>query len=323
MCLVIVGSFVMEAVAQQSKPIPVYPGAKLVIEQQEGTEPECCEFLTTDSFEKVSAFYEKQLKTKPMDTKALAAAYPAMKQQLQALEQQMPPTVKLRGFVVGELTANGQKGPLLFELMGGPDGVHFSVSNDALSGNDVQFGKEWREKTGKLTDEEKSQQQAVANQSEEDKEQKEREERRAKEEPVYRAKMTVELVKLLKQNKTDLYPGAECEAILRFEGESSSGWSFYYASKDDFKKLYDFYASRGKNPEISDAQGGLSGWSKYESVSSWRISGFEIESGFRVEVHEVSLTSGGPKTAYVAVFLSSDAMPPTLRQIADEYRALR
>ena len=321
MCIVIVGSFVVEALGQAARPIPVYPGAKLVTEKQEGVEPECCEFVTTDSFEKVLSFYEKQLRTKPMDTKALVAAYPAMKQQLQMLEQQMPTSVKLRGFVVGEVMMNGQKAPIVFELMGGPEGVRFSVSEDAMSGNDAQFAKEWREKTGKLTAEETAQKETDMRQASEDKEQKERDERHAKEEPAYRAKVTTELLKFLKQNKTDLYPGVECEHIYKFEGEISSGWSFYYISKDDFKKVYDFYASRNKTVEITNSEGGLSGWSKYETVCFWRMAEFPTQSSLRIEGREVSLTKDSAKKTYVAVSISADELPKTIRKIDEEYRS--
>jgi hypothetical protein len=319
--LVIAASFVMEALAQTSKPVPVYPGATLVIEQGGGTEQECCDFSTRDSFEKVLSFYEKQLKTKPMDTKTLATKYPAVKQQVQMLEQQMPAGTKLRAFVLEEVTMNGQKSPVLFEIVGSPQGIHFSIGGESLAGNDAQFAKQWREKTGKLTPEETAQKESDQRQVDEDKEQKERDERHAKEEPAYRAKVTTELLKFLKQNKTDLYPGVECEHVYKFEGEISSGWSFYYTSKDDFKKAYDFYAARNKAADITNSEGGLSGWSKYETVCSWRMAEFPTQSTLRIEVREVSLTKDGPKTTYVAVTISSDELPETIRKIDEEYRS--
>jgi hypothetical protein len=319
--IVIVASFVVEALGQASKPVPVYPGATLVIEQGKGTQQECCDFSTTDSFEKVLTFYEKQLKTKPLDTKALAAKYPAIKQQVQMLEQQIPAGTKLRAFVLEEVTMNGQKSPVLFEVVGSPQSVHFSIGGESLAGNDAQFARTWREKTGKLTADETAQKESDQRQVNEDKEQKERDERHAKEEPAYRAKVTTELLKFLKQNKTDLYPGVECEHVYKFEGEISSGWSFYYTSKDDFKKVYDFYAARNKAVKITNSEGGLSGWSKYETVCSWRMAEFLTQSSLRIEVREVSLTNNGPKTTYVAVTISSDELPKTIRKIDEEYRS--
>jgi hypothetical protein len=319
--VILVGSLVMEALGQQAKPIPIYPGAKLVTEKQEGVEPECCDFLTTDAFEKVLSFYEKQLKTKPMDTKALAAAYPALKQQLQMLEQQMPPTAKLRGFVLEEVTVNGQKSPVLFEVMGSAEGVRFSVGDNALAGNDAQFAKEWREKTGKLTSEETAQKEADLRNADEDKEQKERDARHAKEEPEYRAKMTAELLTFLKQNKVDLSPGLQCEHIQWNEGETSSVYAFYFTSQDDFKKVYDFYASRGKAVPIDNAKGGMAGWSKYETVCFWRQAEFLNGTPLWIEVREVSLTNDGPKKTYVAVSVTSSNTVKKLREIDQEYRS--
>lgn len=328
LCVILLGSFMVVALGQPVKPIPVYPGAKLVTEKEEGVEPECCEFFTTDSFEKVMSFYEKQLKTKPMDTKALVAAYPAMKQQLQALEQQMPPNVKLRGFVVGEVTMNASpngipsgKAPIVFELMGSPQGVRFSVSEEAMVGSDAHFAKEWREKTGKLTEEEKMKKESDMRQAGEDQEQKERDARRAKEEPQYFAKMTAELAKLLRQNKIDLAPGLQCETIDRQEGESSTAYAFYFTSADDFKKMYDFYASRTKPAPISNAQGNGAGWSKYDHVCFWRTAEFAFGDALQIQVLEMSLTMDGPKKTGVMMRVSSEEVQTKLQQIRQEYES--
>jgi len=316
--LVLAGMIVVEAVGQQ-RSIPVYPGAKLETEQQENGE--CCDFVTTDSFEKVVAFYEKQLNTKALDTKALVAAYPALKQQIQAMEQQMPPNFKLRAFVIEELTVNGQKMPNFFEVTGSPDAVRFSIGGDALAGNDAQFAKQWREKTGKLTEEEQQQQQRDQAQADADKEQKEREARKAKEMPEYMAKMTTELSKSLKQNNASLPPGFQCENIQSYQGESSSGFAFYFVSTGDFKKAYDFYASHIKGAEITNAEGGLAGWSDYETVYFWRQAEFPFGSALRIDVKEISMTKDGPKKTYVAVFVSSPEAVKALGAISAEYQS--
>ncbi len=319
--VVLVGSLVMEALGQQTKPIPVYPAAKLVIEQGEGSKSACCDFFTTDALEKVLSFYEKQLKTKPMDTKALAAAYPAVKQQVQMMEQQMPPGAKLRAFVLQEVIANGQKTPVLFELLGSAEGVRFSLSDEALTGNDTQFSREWREKTGKLTPEEIAQKETAANQAEADKESKERDVRRAKDMPEYTAKMTAELTKYLKQNNTELSPGLQCEDVHSYDGESSSGFVFFYASKDDFKKVCDFYAARVKASPIDNQEGAPGGWLRDESVCFWRQGEFLIGESLRLEVREISLTKESPKNTHVEVWVTSSDVVNKLRDIQQEYQS--
>lgn len=315
----LMGSFVVEASGQQSRPIPVYPGARLITEQQE--EGECCDFVTSDAFEKVIGFYEKQLKTKALDAKSFAAAYPALRQNVQALEQQLPPDAKLRIFVVGEVTIGGQKAPALFEVMGSAGGVHFSIGDDALAGNDAQFAKQWRTKTGRLTEDEKMQKESDQRQAEEDKEQKERDARRAKEMPEYTSKMTAELSKFLKQNKIDLSPGLQCEDIQTYDGESSSGFTFYYASQDDFKKACDFYASRNKSGTTDNLEGSESGWGKHETAYLWRLAEFQTGSGLRLDVREVSLMKDGPKKTYVAVWVWSPDVVKALRAINEDYQS--
>ena len=315
---VLAGMIVVEAVGQQ-RPIPVYPGAKLETEQQENGE--CCDFVTTDSFEKVIAFYEKQLKTRALDTKAIAAAYPALKQQLQMMEQQLPPNAQLRAFVVEEFTVNGQKMPNFFEVIGSAGVVRFSIGDPALAGNDAQFAKQWREKTGRLTEEEKMQKQADQQQAEEDKEQKERDARKAKEMPEYMGKMTTEFGKFLKENKIELSAGLQIEYVQAYEGESSSGFTFFFTSPDEFKKTYDFYASRNKGARMDNLEGGLSGWSKYETAYMWKHSEFSYGETLRLEVREVSLTHDGAKKTYVAAWVSNPDLMKNLRAISQEYES--
>ena len=315
--MVLVGSFVMEAVGQQ-RSIPVYPGAKLETEQQENGE--CCDFITTDAFDKVIAFYEKQLNTKALDTKAVAAAYPALKQQLQMMEQQLPPYAKLRAFVLEELTINGQKMPNFFEVIGAGGFVRFSIGDVALTGNDAQFAKQWREKTGKTTEEEKMQKQADQQQVEEDKELKEREARKAKEMPEYIAKMTAELSKFLKEKKVELSPGLQCEEVQYYEGESTSGFAFMYASPDDFKKAYGFYAARNKSGTTDNQGGTETSWTNQATVYSWMHGELMLGESMNLEVREVSVTKDGPKKTYVTLRVWEPGVMEKMRTIAKDYQ---
>ncbi len=149
-------AFASESSAQATKEIPVYPGANLVTETEAGAEPQCCSFSTHDSFDKVLSFYQSALKTKPMDTKQLAAAYPAMKQLFQGLEKQMPSTMKYRAFVLSEIEMNGQKGAMLFEVISNPAGVNFTIPENSVAQKDAHVVSQWREQTGQLTAEEKA-----------------------------------------------------------------------------------------------------------------------------------------------------------------------
>ena len=149
-------AFAGESSAQTIKEIPVYPGAILVTAEEPGTEAQCCSFSTADSFEKVLSFYQSALRSKPMDTKQLAAAYPAMKEQLQQLERQMPSTMKYRAFVLSEMELNGKKGAMLFEVTATLAGVHFTIPENTILQQDAHFVLQWREQTGRMTPEEKA-----------------------------------------------------------------------------------------------------------------------------------------------------------------------
>lgn len=142
--------------AQSTKEIPVYPGANLVTETDAGADPHCCSFSTRDSFDKVLSFYQSVLQTKPMDTKQLAAAYPAMKELFQGLERQMPSTMKYRAFVLSEMEMNGKKGAILFEIISNPTGVNFTIPELSVAQKDVHFVSQWREQTGQSMTEEKA-----------------------------------------------------------------------------------------------------------------------------------------------------------------------
>ena len=115
------------------------------------TDESCCSFSSKDSFEKVIAYYQTQLKTKALETKEVAAKYPALKANIQQLEKQLPPTMKFRAFVLTEQTISGQKGAEMFEVLGGPTEVTFSIANMALVKNDEHFFNSWREQMGQLS----------------------------------------------------------------------------------------------------------------------------------------------------------------------------
>ena len=85
--------------------------------------------------------------------------------------------------------------------------------------------------------------------------------------------------------------------------------------------MYDFYASRNKTVEITNSEVGLSGWSKYETVCFWRMAEFPTQSSLRIEVREVSLTKDSANKTYVAVSISADELPKTIRKIDEEYRS--
>ena len=123
-----------------AKELPVYPGAKLVIEHEPGGEASCCDFLTRDPFDKVLSFYERALKTRPLDPKSLAAKYPEMKAQVAAMTKQMPPQMKIRFFALDEKAHN------LFEVLSTPQGVKFTIPEQQLAAADSRFSAEYKEK---------------------------------------------------------------------------------------------------------------------------------------------------------------------------------
>lgn len=318
---ILVVVLVIHAPGQPSKPVPVYPGATLITEHEEGAEPGCCDFVTNDALDKVVAFYEKQLKTKGLDATALVAKYPVIKQQVEAIAQQMPPGAALRAFVLDEVKTGSQTAPILFEVVGSPQGVYFSIGGDALTGNDAMFAKQWREKTGKLTEEETMQKESDQRQADEDKDQKERDARRAKEEPECRSKMVNELTKVLKQSKLDLSPGLQCEIVRRQEGETSVSFAFWFASPDEFKKVTDFYSAHARASSIDNLKGGESRWRDDEPVFLWRMATFELGKNLELEVRELSLAKQGPKKSYVIIEVSSPDVVNSLRGIQQEYES--
>lgn len=316
--LVLTGGIFGQAWGEQERAIPVYPGAQLEISQDTGAG--CCDFVTTAPFAKVEGFYEKALKTKPLVPNALATAYPILKQQMQMMEGQVPPSFKIREFVLGEIVANNQKMPLLFELTGDGRKVHFSIDQDALTGGDARFARQWRAQTGNLTEEDKQQAAVDQAQAEDAAEQKERDARRAKEEPEFRQAMSTELVKFLKHSKIALPAGLQCENIQSDSAESGPVYEFFYTSPGGFKKAYDFFAARNGSVPIGNGGGLLAGISKYESVNYWREAHFNLKAAV-ITVVEVSLTKDGPKETYVNISVTSGKVVNRLEAIRSDYES--
>lgn len=128
---------------QSGRIIPVYPGAVLNTELEEGDSKMCCNFVSGDNFDKVIAFYENTLKIKSLDPKSLAEKLPFLKQQVEMLLQQMPPGMKIKFFVLKEVEFQGQKGAELFEVYTSLKGVQFSITESQLEDRDQHFTSEF------------------------------------------------------------------------------------------------------------------------------------------------------------------------------------
>ncbi len=152
-CAALLAQVLPGAARAEGPPIPVYPGATL--DAGEGGGP-CCGFVTRDGHAKVVAFYEKALGSKPLDAKALAAKHPATKAQMEMLARQLPPGAVWTAFVVGEIQAGAYSGPQLFEVLGGRGATRFTIPADQLAANDADLARQWREKTGQLTYEDRA-----------------------------------------------------------------------------------------------------------------------------------------------------------------------
>jgi len=313
---------VAEAPAQQSFPIPVYPGATLQIEND--SDATCCDFVTTDPFEKVVAFYEKELKKKPMDLDQLSAAYPFVAKNIALMKQHMPPNTMYRGFVMQETGEGAQKMPVTFELIGTPQGVNFSISDDALVGKDALIAREWRQKTGHTTEADRemieTQKTDSANAVEEAKEaqteaadQKVRAARRAKEEPEYRAAATAELVKFLAEKKVKLPTGLQCETASRVVGDQTSWFELTFTSANDFKTVCDFFAAQSTKHNV-EKQDGM-------STCTFVFPSYPFDQSFDIIVSEVSKTKGGPKKTNVQVRVGDSKAFGTLWAIEQRYEA--
>ncbi len=128
--------------AAAGREIPVYPGAKLVLEPEPGEEPACCDFSTRDAFEKVIAFYEKALRVKGLEPRAFGQKYPHLKHHTDALLQQMPAGMKIRIFPLSEMAFQSQKGVEIFEVTGTAAGARFNLGRAQLTEQDRHFADE-------------------------------------------------------------------------------------------------------------------------------------------------------------------------------------
>ena len=135
--------------SQTTKEIPVYPNAKFNTEREEGKDHACCSFTTTDPLNKVVAFYEDALKSKAMDIPAIAAKYPAMKPQLQQMQQQIPPGMQYRAIALGEVE-NGSLMPPLFEIIAAKGHTNFSLTDEQMGTSKAQTVYEFHKAAGMM-----------------------------------------------------------------------------------------------------------------------------------------------------------------------------
>lgn len=146
------------ALAQQqpsASEIPVYPGARLVVEEEEGEEAVCCSFLTQDPVAKVLAFYEARLGTKPLTLQEYLAKYPAMRPEVERLQRELPPGVQYRAFPLRDVEWMGRRGAELFEVLGSGTGTRFSITAAQLGSSGARWGFDFRQKTNTLTEEDR------------------------------------------------------------------------------------------------------------------------------------------------------------------------
>lgn len=326
-CVVLLGTSAV--VGQTPKPIPVYPGAQLLVEQKEGEEAVCCDFITQDAFSKVLSFYEQQLKAKPLDTKALKAKYPQLREQIGMLEQEMGPGMQLRAFVVGEMDMGGVKTPFFFEVVSTPKGVTFSLDEETLGTRDQHFAAEWRKKTGTLTEEEQLAQEQGQPTPEDLAAQKEEDEREAQKMAACTREMVAQLAGLYDVIKTAPYTGSVCKGVGLSEGEMSYNFGFFYATNDDFMKVYNSYAAKLKPRDQADASqtqrvyirqdnGEKSYWSFFGDGHVWRSAMFDAAEGVTVEVLELSERPDGSRKAFVNLEINSGN--PAAEKLLPVYR---
>lgn len=323
----------VEAGAQSAGEIPVYPGAELVIEAQGGEESGCCSFRTHDPYQKVLSFYEGRLKQKAMDSKSLAAKYPAMKPQFQQMEKQMPPNIQIRFFVIKEMEFMGKKGAELFELLSSPIGVTFHMTKEELGISGAKFAREWGEKTGKLTPEELVERQRVeaenqaaqeeAVQEKQSAEDVKRDKKRGEAEQAERGKRVLAaLEKELPRNDIRLYPAARQGVFLEACGEvGDCTREFRYASSDDFQKVHDFYAAqlqadiplfneKGELATQASKNGEKESLLGFGDVYAWRFAHLGSKKcRAAVGIQELSEKKNGPKKVYISYEFTNLEIP--------------
>ena len=149
--------------SQAQKDIPVYPSATLDTSHEPGEEPTCCSFSTKDPLEKVVAFYESALKTKALDLAALAAKYPAMKEGVNQMKQQMPAGMQYRVIVFEEEKLAETTMPRYFEIVSAQGRTSISLSDEELGLSGARLVHEYRKATSSMDNLDQSYEDWVAN----------------------------------------------------------------------------------------------------------------------------------------------------------------
>lgn len=231
---------IMAAVAPahlHAQPIPVYPGSVLDVENAPA--PQCCDFSTADSMQKVGAFYEKALGSPVMTIDEAAAKYPALSEDLARLKKLIPAGVVYRALALPVPEGGKKDAPQLFELLGAAGLVNYTIAPESLSGQDIPFVAEFEQRTGKKL---------VTPEKEEEKREAEKaaRERSAKEDALWR--------KTLKAENAPLYPDA---VFYRSNHQPAEGAEptlgpilGIYESYSLYEKIFDFY--RAKMHQISE-----------------------------------------------------------------------
>ena len=125
---------------QAQRSIPVYPGARLEIDEGDDA---CCSFVTADPAAKVIAFLESRTGGKGMDAKTLAARYPAMASQIRAMTSQMPTGMEYQVVVLGPADGGGAD---LIEVISVQGMTRFSLTEEQLGREGNTYGYEFRRK---------------------------------------------------------------------------------------------------------------------------------------------------------------------------------
>ncbi|MBI3599874.1 MAG: hypothetical protein HY097_04435 [Nitrospinae bacterium] len=307
--------FGLAATSQESPQIPVYPGAKLVTQTEPGEEPVCCGFTSADPVNKVLSFYTEKLKTKPMDIKTLSEKYPAMRAQFQQLSSQLPPQIKFSAFVLGEMNIGGQKGAMLFEVMAMPQGVSFNIPVESLAEKDKRFAQEWRQRMGKLSDEDIADKE-TAQRNEEDAAEEKRIQQHQQTQNADRTKRVVATFeKKIVINNVKLFPGSRY-AYHYIGGETGNAFMFAYIAPGDFQKVHAFYASQlsgkfgtpGLPPAPIQNMGGQKRAASFPAEGYyWRSTSFD-GGCLLLTITEIASVQNGTKQVYVYIDFSGSCI---------------
>lgn len=132
--------------------IPVYPGSLLSIDEEQGSDPQCCDFTTPAPFAGVVEYYEKALKAESLSVDEVAARYPALAEQVKALKAQLAPGIQFRVIPHSPVLIPGQKEPVpnLFELLSVKGEVRYTIDQEMLDPAGEPYAADFRKRTGKL-----------------------------------------------------------------------------------------------------------------------------------------------------------------------------